>query len=440
MTTNTTEKPSLAATHDAPLLSQSVYLRSHSAVTGKNVQVAMMTSGGLAPCLSASIASLTKFWIKAYREGEIAGLTLRMYKDGYKGVLTGDSFVVPESDWDRLVHLEDLGGSPIGNSRVKLTNIQDCVKRGYVEEGGDPLEVAAQQMMKDKVDVLHTIGGDDTNTQAAVLSQYLLEKHNGKVIVIGMPKTIDNDVIPIKQTFGADTAASHGANYFANVVSESSANPRMLILHEVMGRDCGYLTAKTAQYYREILKNTKFASGLFPSGPESRDIHAVWIPELQLDLAAEGARLKKVMDEYGNVNVFFGEGTGVEEIVRDMEANGETVPRDAFGHVSLNKINPGQYFVKQLAKYTGAEKTLVQKSGYFARSAAANAFDKDLISRCAEVGVASAIAGVSGCMGEDEEREGNPIRPIEFERIKGGKAFDIQQQWFKDMLKEIGQV
>jgi hypothetical protein len=116
--TNDTEKPTLATA--APLLSTSVYLRSHSAVSGKDVQVAMMTSGGLAPCLSASIAMLTKFWIKAYRDGEITGLTLRMYKDGYKGVLTGDSFVIPESDWDRLVHLADLGGSPIGNSRVKV--------------------------------------------------------------------------------------------------------------------------------------------------------------------------------------------------------------------------------------------------------------------------------------------------------------------------------
>lgn len=294
--------------------------------------------------------------------------------------------------------------------------------------------------MKDGINVIHTIGGDDTNTQAAVLSKYLLDEHNGKVIVIGMPKTIDNDVIPIKQTFGADTAARQGASYFSNVVSESSANPRMLILHEVMGRDCGYLTAKTAQYYREILANTQFASGLFPSGRGARDIHAIWIPELKLDLVAEGARLKKVMDEFGCVNVFFGEGTGVEEIVRDMEANGEEVPRDAFGHVTLNKVNPGQYFAKQLAKYVEAEKTLVQKSGYFARSAAANDFDKDLIGRCAQVGVASAIAGVSGCMGEDEEREGFPIRPIEFERIKGGKAFDITQSWFKDMMKEIGQM
>ena len=59
------------------------------------------------------------------------------------------------------------GGSPIGNSRVKLTNVADCVKRGLVKEGEDPLKVAADQLVKDGVDVLHTIGGDDTNTTAA---------------------------------------------------------------------------------------------------------------------------------------------------------------------------------------------------------------------------------------------------------------------------------
>ena len=107
-------------TTPSPRLSSSTFLRAHSSLKGTNVQVAMMTSGGLAPCLSASIASLTQHWIEAYKNGDIAGLTLRMYKDGYKGVLTGDSFVIPESDWDRLAHLQDLGGSPIGNSRVKV--------------------------------------------------------------------------------------------------------------------------------------------------------------------------------------------------------------------------------------------------------------------------------------------------------------------------------
>ena len=319
-----------------------------------------------------------------------------------------------------------------------MTNIKDCIARGFVRDGETPLEVAAQQLIKDKINVLHTIGGDDTNTQAAELSAYILKEHGGKVVVIGMPKTIDNDVYPIHQTFGADTAAHQGALYFENVVNESTANPRMLILHEVMGRDCGYLTAATALAYRERLAGQIFVDG-FPSTRESRDIHAIWIPELPLDIAKESARLKECMDKHGCVNVFFGEGTGVKEIVKEMEAAGETVPRDAFGHVALAKINPGVYFSTHIAPLVGAEKTLVQKSGYFARSAAANEFDRNLIGKCAAVGVACAIDGVSGCMGQDEDKEGMPIRAIEFERIKGGKPFDVTQGWFQNMLKEIGQ-
>ncbi len=72
------------------------------------------------------------------------------------------------------------------------------------------VSVASKQLIMDNINVLHTIGGDDTNTQAAVLSKYLMDEHNGSVIVIGMPKTIDNDVVPIAQTFGADTAARQG--------------------------------------------------------------------------------------------------------------------------------------------------------------------------------------------------------------------------------------
>lgn len=335
--------------------------------------------------------------------------------------------------------MHELGGSPIGNSRVKLTNVKDCIKRGYCTPSDTPLEVAAQRLIADKVNVLHTIGGDDTNTQAAELSKYILEKHGGKVVVVGMPKTIDNDVYPIKQTFGADTAADQGALFFKNVVSESTANPRMLILHECMGRDSGYLTAATALKYREGLKNQKFVAGMM-STQYSRDVHAVWIPEMPLDIEGEGKRLKAIMDDIGNVNIFMSEGSGVKDIVAEMEANGEEVPRDAFGHVMLAKINPGIYFSKRIAELIGAEKTIVQKSGYFARSAASNKFDQDLIGACAKEGVSSAIEGVSGCMGEDEDREGAPVRAIEFERIKGGKPFDVKQEWFQMMLKEIGQI
>mmetsp|Transcript_23381 Transcript_23381/g.53356 ORF Transcript_23381/g.53356 Transcript_23381/m.53356 type:complete len:272 (-) Transcript_23381:594-1409(-) len=264
--------------------------------TEKTFTVALMTSGGLAPCLASSFASLCTYWLEALKTQKIGGLNVIAYKAGYKGMLLGDSLQLSMDDLEEVGCLHTMGGSPILNSRVKLTNIKDCVKRGLCKEGEDPLEVAAQQLLKDGVSVIHTIGGDDTNTQAAELSKYILEKHGGKITVVGMPKTIDNDVYPIKQTFGADTAAEEGAAFFANVVSESTANPRMLIIHECMGRDSGYLTAASAKKYRDIVRSQKFPTAL-ASNASTRDIHAIWIPELPVDIEKEGVRLKKIMDE-----------------------------------------------------------------------------------------------------------------------------------------------
>ena len=115
-------------------------------------------------------------------------------------------------------------------------------------------------MTKDGVDVLHTIGGDDTNTTAADLAAYLGE-NDYELTVVGLPKTIDNDVFPIRQSLGAYTAAEEGAKFFANVVYEHSANPRMLIIHEVMGRHCGWLTAATAAAYRKLIADKPYVPG-----------------------------------------------------------------------------------------------------------------------------------------------------------------------------------
>eukprot|EP00804_Cyclotella_cryptica_P031141 CCRYP_011751-RA/>CCRYP_011751-RA protein AED:0.04 eAED:0.04 QI:217/1/1/1/0/0.2/5/5956/117 len=104
-----------------------------------HMNVAMMTSGGLAPCLASSVAYLIEFWAKALKEGKISGLTLCMYIDGYKGLLTEDSTVISPDIYDECTCLHDVGGSPIGNSRVKLTNAKDCIARGFVKEGDTPL-------------------------------------------------------------------------------------------------------------------------------------------------------------------------------------------------------------------------------------------------------------------------------------------------------------
>jgi pyrophosphate--fructose-6-phosphate 1-phosphotransferase len=393
--------------------------------------VAMLTAGGLAPCLSSAVGGLIERYTEVAPDVRIIA-----YLNGYAGLLTGNSVEVTPEVRAVAGRLHAFGGTPIGNSRVKLTNVNDCVKRGLVQEGQDPLHVAAEQLTRDRIDVLHTIGGDDTNGTAADLAAYL--RGNGyELTVVGLPKTIDNDVIPIRQSLGAWTAAEQGALFARNIIAEHSTNPRMLIVHEVMGRNCGWLTAATALAHHQWVKSAEFAEWADNSAARW-DVHGVYLPERPFDIANEARRLRAIMDEQDCVNLFISEGAGVSEIVAAMEAAGEDVPRDAFGHVHLDKINPGQWFAKQYAAELGADKVLVQKSGYFSRSAAANVADLALIRECTTYAVDAALRGESGVVGQDEDR-GDELRAIEFERIKGGKAFDVSLSWFTDLLHELGQ-
>ena len=394
-------------------------------------RVALLTAGGYAPCLSSAVGGLIERYTELAPDVEIIA-----YKHGYQGLLTGDYLTVTDAVREKAGLLHEYGGSPIGNSRVKLTNTKDLLKRGLVPEGVDPLEFAAKRLTDDGVDVLHTIGGDDTNTTAADLAKHV-EDSGHPIVVVGLPKTIDNDIVPIRQSLGADTAAEQGARFAANIVAEHNSGARMLIVHEVMGRNCGWLTAATAKKYREWLDTREWLPE-FGLSREAWDVHGVYVPEAELDVDAEAQRLRGVMDELGCVTLFGSEGAGVPEIVAAMEAAGEDIPRDAFGHVRLNEINPGAWFAKQFADKLGAEKVNVQKSGYFSRSAPANEYDLALIKSMTDLAVEKALAGEPGVIGNDEER-GDELRAIEFERIAGHKPFDITQQWYIDLLADIGQ-
>ena len=395
------------------------------------MKIAFLTAGGIAPCLSASIGGLIKSYNSIFPTAELLG-----YLNGYKGLLTGQKITIPDSVKKNTKIFDRYGGSPIGNSRVKLTNIENCVQQGYINDGQVPLEVAAQQLIKDKVDILHTIGGDDTNTMAAELSFYL--KDNGyDLTVVGLPKTVDNDVYPISQTLGAYTAAEQGAIFFENLSNENTTSSRQLIIHEVMGRNCGWLTAQTAREYRQRLDTKEF----LPEALIERsrwDIDAVYIPEMPLNFEIECERLLRLMNEKDCVNIFLSEGAGTETIVKELESEGQEIKRDAFGHVALDALNPGKWFAKQFTKKLLAEKTLVQKSGYFARSAAPNKKDLELIKLSCELAVVSAKNGKSGVVGLDDNDD-NKMGLIDFKRIRGGKPFDVNQEWFSSLLSEIGQ-
>src|SRR5699024_2205810 len=224
------------------------------------------------------------------------------------------------------------------------------VTRGLIQEGQNALEVAADQLKADGVDVLHTIGGGDTNTTAADLAKYL-QDNDYDLHVVGLPKTIDNDIVPIRQSLGAMSAAEQSSVFAQNILAEHGSNPRMLIVHEgmgracgdltaqaaeaspqghaqegggpahrstprlllvhaVMGRACGYLTAQAAEYYQKWHAQQEWLPSIGHRA-DRWDIHAVFLPELALDIDAEAERLKKVMDETGCVNIFLSEGAGI---------------------------------------------------------------------------------------------------------------------------------
>lgn len=394
-------------------------------------KVAMLTAGGLAPCLSSAVGGLIERYSDVAPEIELIA-----YRSGYQGLLLADRIEITKDMREKAPLLHRYGGSPIGNSRVKLTNAADCVKRGLVKEGENPLRVAAEQLAKDGITILHTIGGDDTNTTAADLAAYL--GANGyNLTVVGLPKTVDNDVVPIRQSLGAWTAAEVGAGFFDHVSNEQSAAPKTLVVHEVMGRHSGWLTAATARVYIEKTSGNDYVDG-FMMNTQLKNIDGLYLPELDFSLEAEAERLKAIMDRAGFVTLFVSEGACLDAIVAEREAAGETVKRDAFGHVKIDTINVGNWFSKQFAALLGAERSMVQKSGYYARSAPANRDDLRLIQSMTDLAVESALNKVSGVTGHDEG-QGGKLRTIEFPRIKGGKHFDTSAKWFGDVMDVIGQ-
>ena len=88
-------------------------------------KVALLTAGGLAPCLSSAVGGLIERYTELAPDIEII-----CYIGGYKGLLLGESIVVTKEMRQNAGILHRWGGSPIGNSRVKLTNVADCIKRG----------------------------------------------------------------------------------------------------------------------------------------------------------------------------------------------------------------------------------------------------------------------------------------------------------------------
>ena len=106
------------------------------------MRVGFLTAGGIAPCLSASIGHLIKNYSEKDKSIEMLG-----YLYGYKGLLLGNSINISKDIINSYEILYGFGGTPLGNSRVKLSNIEDCIKNKFINKGENPLEIAAKHIL-----------------------------------------------------------------------------------------------------------------------------------------------------------------------------------------------------------------------------------------------------------------------------------------------------
>ena len=102
------------------------------------------------------------------------------------------------------------------------------------------------------------------------------------------------------------------------IVNENTTSDRQLIIHEIMGRHCGWLAAATALEYRKKLDDIKFINEI-GIRKEKWEVHAVFIPEEEVDFEKECKRLSKIMDKHDCVNIFLSEGAATDIIIKESE-------------------------------------------------------------------------------------------------------------------------
>ncbi len=287
------------------------------------LRIAILTGGGDCPGLNAVIRGI----VKARREeDEIIGI-----RRGWKGAVEG-TFVTLSDDDVEGIHL--LGGTILGTSRVNP----------FTLEGG--VEKVENNLKNAKVDALIAIGGDDTLSVAARFSSKGLK-------VVGVPKTIDNDVSNTDYTFGFHTAVNVGADAIDRLQSTAKSHERIIFV-ELMGREAGWITVEAG-----------LAAGA----------HLILIPEFPRTLE----EIVKILDErmkkkrYAVVAVAEGfKPTELETVV------GDKTTIDAFGHIKLGGI--AHYLAEIVEQKTGYETRSVVL-GHLLRGGTPTAFDRILGTR-----------------------------------------------------------
>ncbi|MDQ4070616.1 MAG: 6-phosphofructokinase [Actinomycetota bacterium] len=306
------------------------------------MRVGMLTGGGDCPGLNAVIRAVVRKGERQYGD-ELVG-----FCDGWKGVLERRMLAL---DVERCRGILPRGGTILGTSRTNP----------YKEADGP--KTVIENLREERIDALIAIGGDDTLGVANKL-------HGEGVVVVGVPKTIDNDLSGTEVTFGFDTAVQIVSDAIDRLHTTAESHDRVMVV-EVMGRHAGWIATE---------------AGIAGGAAE------ILIPEEPFDIDAVARRLQGRHDRgrYASLVVVAEGATPVEGT---MELQSEE--RDAFGNVRLGGI--GNRVAKEIEERTGFE-TRVTMLGHVQRGGTPTAFDRILATRFGIAAIDAVHDGASGQM------------------------------------------
>lgn len=315
--------------------------------------VGIVTCGGLCPGLNDVIRSITYASISGYGVKNVYG-----FKYGFLGMTAAYNQHVVNLTANTVDKIHELGGTILGSSR-----------------GGQDIVDMVDTLVKFNISILYTIGGDGTHHGTMALVKEIT-KRNLKISVIGIPKTIDNDVPFVDKTFGFETAVGEArkAIHAAHVEAKGALNGIGLV--KLMGRHSGFIAA-----------HATLASG---------NVNICLIPEQDITLEEILDKIKKRFEKGKNhVVIVVAEGFGQE--MSDIKKKKEF---DASGNVKLFDIGP---FLKQkihsFLESEGINNTIKYiDPSYMIRSTPSGTSDSSFCLRLGNYAVHSAMAGKTNCL------------------------------------------
>lgn len=315
---------------------------------------AIVTAGGLCPGLNDVIRAVVRTLWYRYNVTRITGI-----RYGFKGFLPEYSIPTMALNPDNVDDIHNLGGTILGSSRGNGKRVEEIV---------DSLE-------RMNINMLFIIGGDGTQRASSDIADEVLSR-GLKISVVGIPKTIDNDLLFTERTFGFETAVAKAVEALSAAHVEAKSANNGIGLVKVMGRDSGFIAASTAL--------------------SSNDANFVLIPEVPFKLHGDNGllyHLKDRLERRQHAVILVAEGAGEDLMPSEnkTDASGNKLHGDIG---TLLKQEIAEYFKKHdmdiALKYIDPS--------YLIRASVSLASDSLYCARLGANAVHAAMAGKTKCL------------------------------------------